>query len=95
MVNSHGFMQHIEVLLFPLPVAICEPQSLPSLIGPLAEENCVTRHFELLFHSQMYMIIFLTYSESSWPDGSNHTNFGSLRFFKAEQSSFKDAKMIR
>ncbi len=90
----HHFFKIPEVLLFPLPEAICVPQSLAPLIGPLAAENCVARHFDLPFRSLMYKKKFSDTCRSSWPDDSNHTSFGSLRLSWAEQSSFKDAKTI-
>ncbi len=46
-----------EVLLFPLPVAIFVPQSPSLLIGPLAAENGVARHFALPFCLQMCLKI--------------------------------------
>jgi hypothetical protein len=35
----HHFCKVPEILLFPLPVAMCVPQSPPPLIGPLTAEN--------------------------------------------------------
>ncbi len=39
--------------------------------------------------------ILKTYSEYSFPDGSNDTNFSYLGLFWADQSSFEDTEIIR
>jgi hypothetical protein len=52
--RRHNFCKILEVLLFPLPVAISLLQ--PSLLlRALAVDNGITRHFALLFHSLTYL----------------------------------------
>jgi hypothetical protein len=52
-------------------------QSLQPMLGLVAAENCVAILSCCIVH-RCTSIFFLTYSESSWPDGSNHISFGSL-----------------
>jgi hypothetical protein len=77
-----------KVLLFPLALWA----NLGGPPPPKARENGVARHFAMPFCSQTCKKNFEEYSESSFPDGSNDTNFSCQGLFWAEQLLLKMQK---